>query len=103
MFLNTFLLSINQLLSPCHIGIGDTLVSLFLLGILFDRNVDKAKRITQMGISCMIFVGCLIFTEIIIIDCFGMNHFTKKEIKKRATLDNQEIYYLEKIQQDILL
>lgn len=50
-----------------------------------------------MGISCLIFIGCLIYTEIIIIKCFGMNRFTKKEIKKRATLDNQMIYQLGKI------
>ena len=86
MLINTFLLLINQLLSPSHIGIGDTLCSLFLLIILIDKNDDKGKRVIQMGISCLIFIGCLIYTEIIIIKCFGMNRFTKKEIKKELLL-----------------
>ena len=81
---------INQHLSPCHIGIGDTLCSIYLFIVnLFYKDIDIFSVI-KIVISIMILLGCLVFTEIIICKCWGMDQYIVKAIQQRA-LDDKEI------------
>ena len=78
----------NHRLSSSHVGIGDTLAGLILI-IIFKLN-DIVSLIISFFISLIILLACLIYTEIIVIDCCGLKHNTVTEIFERGVDENTD-------------
>lgn len=78
----------NHRLSSSHVGIGDTLAGLILI-IIFKLN-DIVSLIISFFISLIILLACLIYTEIIVIDCCGLKHNTVTEIFQRRVDENTD-------------
>ena len=89
-FINGLGLLINQELTPCHLGIADILNALFLFIVNMIYEDKEFLSLLKLIISIMIFISCLVFTEIVICKCCGLDQFTVKEIQKRA-VDDKEI------------
>ena len=78
----------NHRLSSSHVGIGDTLAGLILI-IIFKLK-DIVSLIISFFISLIILFACLIYTEIIVIDCCGLKHNTVTEIFQRGVNENTD-------------
>ena len=77
---NLFNTLTNQTLSPLHVGIGDTLSGVIIFYILRKEGIVKLSVTGIMNV--IVFIGCLIYGEIIIIDCFGITKGTINAIVK---------------------
>ena len=88
-------LLINQELTPCHLGIADILNALFLFIVNMIYKDKEFLSLLKLIISIMIFISCLVFTEIVICKCCGLDQFTVKEIQKRAVDDKEIICQLD--------
>lgn len=86
MLFNIFNLLTNQKLSSIHYGIGDVLICLILLIYLNDYKY----KILYGGILILILVFCMIYTEILVLSCYGMENYTASEISERALIENKE-------------
>ena len=96
-FINLFSFLINNYFNPCYIGIADS-VSGFLLWIysLINNANNENKDYYSLMITitafsgiifCFLFIGCLIYTEILILNCCRLRENINSEITKRADLD----------------
>ena len=85
---NLFNTLTNQTLSPLHVGIGDTLSGVIIFYILRNEGIAELSLTGIMNV--IVFVGCLIYSEIIIINCFGMKKGTINAIAKRGEEDTEE-------------
>ena len=76
--------------NPCYFIISETFSEfiLFIYNIITNKKCDNNIEKIIYSI-CYIFsiISSLIFNEIIIINCFGMNEFTKKRIEEREKKD----------------
>lgn len=93
MAINSFTGIIIQVFNPTYLGIGDSLGTMLVwlyFRIFFNfPSQKKGPRIfitTFLGSSLFIIalISCLIYTELLIIDCFGLKYNTKDEIIKRS-------------------
>ena len=97
-FINLFSFLINNHFNPCYIGIADSL-SGFLLWIysLFAKANEYKNYYYNLMIIITSFAGliffsliiaCLIYTEIIILNCCNLRENINSEITKRADMDS---------------
>ena len=86
MLFNIFNILTNQKLSSIHYGIGDVLICLILLIYLSDHH----HQILYGVILILILVFCMIYTEILVLSCFGMENDTATKIFERALIENKE-------------
>lgn len=93
MAINSFTGIIIQTFNPTYLGIGDSLGAMlvwFYFRILYSfYSQERKARIfitTFLGIILFIIaiICCLIYTELLIFDCFGLKYNTKDEIIKRS-------------------
>ena len=93
MAINSFTGIIIQAFNPTYLGIGDSLGAMlvwFYFRILYSfYSQERKARIfitTFLGIILFIIaiICCLIYTELLIFDCFGLKYNTKDEIIKRS-------------------
>lgn len=83
----------NHRLSPSHVGIGDTLAGLILI-IIFKLN-SIGSLIVSFLINLIILFACLIYTEIIVFDCWGLKRNTATEIFQRGLNESIETEVVE--------
>ena len=97
---NLFVLLTNKFFSPTHRFVFDTVSSIIQIVIneLFieKKPEEEAKemslpwKITTIITYGVIFVGCLIYNEILVLNFCGIGDFTKNRIIERASLDASE-------------
>ena len=79
-------------LSPSHFLTSDSIITIGL-NIMVDCYNEEIKLLKNplfYILSIFTIFGCLIYNEIIVINIFGLNHNTRKEILKRETKENEE-------------
>ena len=95
---------IIQTFNPSYLAIGDSIGGLFIWIMHFLRFNDKPNNshnhdsriwyfslIIGSIIYAIIAFFCLLYTEIIILDCFGLKYYTKGEIEQRAEKESNAI------------
>ena len=78
-------------LSPSHFLTSDSIITIGL-NIMVDCYNEEIKLLKNplfYILSIFTIFGCLIYNEIIIINIFGLNHNTRKEILKREAKENE--------------
>lgn len=94
--LNSFRLLINQHFSPLHLSLTYTFISFFMFFFkvfvfkLF-KTIDTLKIILLLIPSFIMVFSVLIFLEIIVLNFWGLNTNTKKQIDMRKSIEYQEI------------
>ena len=82
----------NKVYSPTHRIVADTLVIIYFFWV-DDRGQDKTNRVGYVFIMMIayifVFIGCLIYHEIIILHFFHLNENTKDEIDRRAIRESK--------------
>ena len=81
---NLFIVLTNYYFYPSHINVSDTL-SLLGFWLLLEENDNGWYHILKVVGFIFIFIGGLIYNEIIIVYFFGLGEYTRKEIRERAT------------------
>ena len=79
-------------LSPSHFLTSDSIITIGL-NIMVDCYNEEIKLLKNplfYILSIFTIFGCLIYNEIIVINIFGLNHNTRKEILKRETKENEK-------------
>ena len=78
--------------SPLHAAFVNVVLCLYqyILFMIFDEKNKKVIYIFIINLICLIIIifSTLLFNEIIIINAFGLNKYTKKNILIRAKKDN---------------
>ena len=78
--------------SPLHVAFVNVVLCLYqyILFMIFDEKNKKVIYIFIINLICLIIIifSTLLFNEIIIINAFGLNKYTKKNILIRAKKDN---------------
>lgn len=100
---NLFVLLTNQFFSPTHRFVFDTVSSVIQIAIseLFikkkqekpeeeEKEMSLPWKITTIITYGVIFVGCLIYNEILVLNFCGIGDFTKNRITERASLENED-------------
>ena len=92
--INCFTGIIIQDFNPTYLGIGDSLglmlvwigINIFYYKSGLSKSPSELFIVTLIGtiIFGLVILSCLIFTELIILDCFGLKYYTKREIIRRA-------------------
>ena len=81
---NLFIVLTNYYFYPSHINVSDTL-SLLAFWLLLEEEKDIGwYHILKVVGFILIFIGGLIYNEIIIVYFFGLGEYTRKEIRERA-------------------
>lgn len=82
---NLFIVLTNYYFYPSHINVSDTLSLLGFWLLLEEENDNGWYHILKVAGFIFIFIGGLIYNEIIIVYFFGLGEYTRKEIRERAT------------------
>ena len=62
--------------------------------MLFNDSNEFEFRIIFGCIIVLILVSCLVYTEILVFSCFGMEKYTSAIISERGSLENKQEYSL---------
>ncbi len=79
-----------QSFNPIYLTIGDSLgvvlvwIVSFILNFFTTRELIVIYAILELIPFFLILLSSFIYTELIILDCFGLKYYTKDEIMKRA-------------------
>lgn len=95
MLFNLFFELTLQFLTPTHTCIGDSFSSILIFLFDFQNNGNNIFRIVGY---ILLFFGCLVFNEFIILNVFNLNKNTKYEISKRGDDINNLIHQIESIE-----
>ena len=92
-FIRSFcIMKIIDRFSPLHVAFVNVVLCLYqyILFMIFDENNKKIIFIFIINIICLIIIifSTLLFNEIIIINAYGLNKHTKKNILLREKKDN---------------
>ena len=91
-FKNFSIFKIIDIFTPIHVGFVNVVSCLFeIIKLITSESEVESLIFWIFYIICLIVVifGTLIFTEIIIINAFGLNDYTKIGLLIRETLDNR--------------
>ena len=79
-------------LSPSHFLTSDSIITIGLNIMIdcYNGEIKLLKNPLFYILSIFTIFGCLIYNEIIVINIFGLNHNTRKEILKRETKENEK-------------
>ena len=87
---NASLMTTVQQLTPQHVGIGNSLSSIILIIALYMKG-DLYLKIFKYVLFFIIFVACLLYTEIIVLNIFSLGDYTKNEIDKRGSRETKKM------------
>ena len=96
---NLFGTMTNEIMTPLHVGIGDTIAALLFI-LMMEEDIHLVTLILQLLIIVIRIIGCLSCTEVIICHCLKKD--TTNEIIQRGNKEQdslQEII-IEKILED---
>lgn len=96
---NLFGTMTNEIMTPLHVGIGDTIAALLFI-FMREEDIHLVTLILQLLLIVIIIISCLICTEVIICHCLKKdttNEIIQRGNKKQDSL--QEII-IEKILED---
>ena len=99
--LNVFLMLTKKYFTPTHRSLSDTLTAFvsWIILIIVPGNTEWARNAMNIPGYLLIFVGCLVFSEIIILHFCKLDRDTKEQITKRAAtfVENEIISNVEKV------
>lgn len=98
-FYNNLRILTTEHFTPLHRNIAKDLrgfILFFIKFIPYFGHASVKEAIGETGTYIVMFIGDLIFLEIIILDFWGLNNNTKKEVIKRETEDNSVKYFLDR-------
>ena len=87
--INGSILTIIQKLTPQHVGIGNSLSSIFVMFIYTKGNWYMI--IIKSILFIIVLIVSLIYTEIIVLNIFSLGDYTRYEIDKRGSRETQKI------------
>ena len=91
----------KKYLTPTHRSLSDTLTAFvsWIILIIVPGNTEWARNAMNIPGYLLIFVGCLVFSEIIILHFCKLDRDTKEQITKRAAtfVENEIISNVEKV------
>lgn len=92
--LNTCTTLTSKYFTPTHRTISDTLSS-FIWGIIAMIWICDSDYYLPLTIPAyvIIFLGCLLYNEIIIIKCCGMDEYTNEQIAQRSIIDKNDTVF----------
>ena len=93
LFLTAFGLWLTVIyLTPSHFLTSDSIITLGINIIIdcFSENLVLLNNPLFYILSLLTIFGCLIYNEIIILNVFGLNHNTRKQILRRQKIENSE-------------
>ena len=82
----------NYYFSPTHLNIAEGISTIFMwiYSLLFmDINDEYRNSFRPLFGNLFIVIGTLIYNKIIILNCYDLHHFTKREITLRG--ENEKI------------
>ena len=91
-FVNLFRVLTNKTYSPTHRTVADVMNAIYFWIVLsVQKNIEIFGK---SGLLCFIgnllaFIGCLLFHEVIILRCCGLDYYTKGEIQKRQRRESK--------------
>ena len=96
---NLFGTMTNEIMTPLHVGIGDTIAALLFI-FMREEDIHLVTLILQLLLIVIIIISCLICTEVIICHCLKKD--TTNEIIQRGNkeLDSLQEIIIEKILED---
>jgi uncharacterized membrane protein len=91
-FVNLFRVLTNKTYSPTHRTVADVMNAIYFWIVLcVQRNLDifgKSGLLSFIG-NFIAFIGCLLFHEVIILKCCGLDYYTKGEIQNRQRRESK--------------
>lgn len=92
-FVNIFIILINLYLTPSYNGIGDTLNGIFLTIIMCCFREFTVSFFIIIILTFALFI-CMVYSEIIVLNCCEFSTDTKNEIEKRSIHESKAIEML---------
>ena len=91
-FVNLFRVLTNKTFSPTHRTVADVMNAIYFWIVLcVQKKIEifgKSGLLSFIG-NLIAFIGCLLFHEVIILKCCGLDYYTKEEIQHRQRRESK--------------